>query len=157
VAGDAEADLLELLRKHRALLPSPPGAVHSFDGSLEDALRFIELGFYIGINGCSLRTADNLEVVRQLPADKILLETDAPWCGIKASHAGHSFIKSTWDDVKKPERWKQGKCVKYRCEPCHLRQVLEVVAGCRGKDPASLAAQVLENTRKVFWMGEDLC
>jgi TatD DNase family protein len=148
---EAAQDLLLLLEKHRSLLPTPPGVVHSFDGSLEDAQKFIALGFCIGINGCSLKTAENLEVVRQLPGEYLLLETDAPWCGIKATHAGHRFVKSTWEDVKKPEKWEAGKCVKDRCEPCHLRQVLEVVAGCRDQSPEALAAEVHRNCQRVFF------
>ena len=50
------------------------GVVHSFDGSLEAAQALMEFGFYIGLNGCSLRQKENLEVVRQLPLDKIMLE-----------------------------------------------------------------------------------
>jgi len=114
----------------------------------------MELGFLIGINGCSLRTAENLEVVRALPREMILLETDAPWCNIKATHAGHTHVRSTWEEVKKPEKWEEGKCVKDRCEPCHIRQVLEVVAGCRGEDAESLSAQVHENTLRVFFPRE---
>jgi TatD DNase family protein len=151
--SDAAQDLVSLLERHRNILPTPPGVVHSFDGSLEDAKKFIALGFYIGINGCSLKTEENLETVRQLPEEYLLLETDAPWCAIKATHAGHKFIRSTWEEVKKPEKWEEGRCVKDRCEPCHLRQVLEVVAGCRGQEPESLAARVLENSHRVFFSG----
>lgn len=149
--SEAAQDLVQLLNKHRNLLPTPPGVVHSFDGSVEDASRFIELGFYIGINGCSLKTAENLDVVRQLPLDSLLLETDAPWCGIKASHAGHAHVRSTWEEVKKPEKWEEGKCVKDRCEPCHLKQVLEVVAGCRSESPEAIASSVWENSRRLFF------
>jgi len=111
----------------------------------------MSLGFYIGLNGCSLRTAENLDTVKRLPLERLLLETDAPWCSIKATHAGHAFVHSTWDEVKKPEKWEDGKCVKDRCEPCHLRQVLEVVAGCHGVAPEVLARQVYSNTRLVFF------
>lgn len=64
------------------------GVVHSFDGTIEQARKFIELGFYIGLNGCSLKTAEQLNVVAQIPNEWILLETDCPWCGIRPSHAG---------------------------------------------------------------------
>lgn len=110
--SEGATDLLGLLSKCRERLASCPGVVHSFDGSLKDANAFIELGFFIGINGCSLKTAENLEVVKALPEDRILLETDAPWCGIKASHAGHGFIQTTWEEVKKPEKWEESKCIK---------------------------------------------
>lgn len=148
--ADAAADLLKLLAAHLDKLPDPPGVVHSFDGRLEDAQGFIALGFYIGLNGCSLRTAENLEVVKQLPSDRLLLETDAPWCSTKATHAGFRFVRTTWEEVKKPERWEEGKCVKDRCEPCHLRQVLEVIAGCRGEEAEALAAQTIANAHRVF-------
>jgi TatD DNase family protein len=74
---NVDLDLLEVLqrdprRKH--------GVVHSFDDTLELAQQFMDMGLYIGINGCSLKTQDNLEVVKALPLDKILLETDCPYC-----------------------------------------------------------------------------
>merc|ERR1712129_220638 len=95
--------------------------------------------------------AENLETVRRLPGQFLLLETDAPWCAIKATHAGHHFVKSSWEEVKKPEKWEDGRCVKDRCEPCHLRQVLEVVAGARGQTPEALAAEVASNSQRVFF------
>ena len=145
-SSEAAEDLVRILQKHKHALPKRPGVVHSFDGSLEEARRFMSMGFFIGINGCSLKTQENLAVVQDLPQNRILLETDAPWCGIKPSHAGYGYIRSSWEEVKKPERWEEGKCVKDRCEPCQMRQVLEVVAGCRGVSPEELAKAVLENT-----------
>jgi TatD DNase family protein len=53
------------------------GVVHSFDDTIELATKFTnDLGLYIGLNGCSLRTEQNLETVAQLPLDRILLETE---------------------------------------------------------------------------------
>jgi TatD DNase family protein len=53
------------------------GVVHSFDDTIELALLFIhQLQLYIGINGCSLRTEQNIQTVQQLPLTSILLETE---------------------------------------------------------------------------------
>eukprot|EP00927_Polykrikos_kofoidii_P074128 TRINITY_DN70099_c0_g1_i1.p1 TRINITY_DN70099_c0_g1~~TRINITY_DN70099_c0_g1_i1.p1 ORF type:complete len:461 (+),score=77.34 TRINITY_DN70099_c0_g1_i1:252-1634(+) len=159
--SEAAKDLYQILRRNMDCLPSggrSPGVVHSFDGSLEDAMLFIELGLRIGINGCSLKTAENMEVVRQLPMGTFLLETDCPWCNVRPKHAGHGFVKTTWEEVKKPEKWELGKCVKDRTEPCHIVQILEVVAGARGvtaKDLPNFAAELYEDARKIFLPGRD--
>jgi len=54
------------------------GVIHCFTGTLEEAEKFIALGFYIGINGIIWKF--NLEeVIKKIPLDKILLETDCPY------------------------------------------------------------------------------
>jgi Tat protein secretion system quality control protein TatD with DNase activity len=52
------------------------GVVHSFDDTLELATKFIDLGLFIGMNGCSLRTKDNLQTAQSLPLERLLLETE---------------------------------------------------------------------------------
>ncbi len=96
---EAAADLLELLTHHRDDFTS--GVVHSFDGTLAEAQAFIELGLYIGLNGCSLKTEQNLACVAALPRDRIMLETDSPWCEIRPTHAAFKFVKSQWQSQKK--------------------------------------------------------
>lgn len=38
-------------------------------------MKFIQLGYFIGLNGCSMKTEANLDVIKQLPIEKILVET----------------------------------------------------------------------------------
>ena len=73
---DAHADTLELLKKHR-----PKGVVHCFSGSPETAKEIVSLGMYIGIGGViTFKNAKRLpEVAKELPLDRILLETDCPY------------------------------------------------------------------------------
>lgn len=68
------------------------GVIHSFTGTKEELEKLSELGFYIGINGCSLKTDDNLEVAKLIPKAKLMIETDAPWCEIRKSHSSYKYI-----------------------------------------------------------------
>ena len=49
--------------------------IHSFDGTLDEAMKFIQLGYFIGLNGCSMKKPANLDVIKQLLLEKILVET----------------------------------------------------------------------------------
>lgn len=57
------------------------GSIHAFSGSLEMALEFIKLGFYIGIGGvCTYNNAKNIiDVIENINLSYILLETDSPY------------------------------------------------------------------------------
>eukprot|EP00904_Undaria_pinnatifida_P010320 jgi/Undpi1/6418/HiC_scaffold_20.g08899.m1 len=141
-------DFAGMVRRNRDRFSG--GVVHSFTGTREEAEELVSMGLYIGINGCSLKTEDNLEVLRSIPSDRLMLETDAPWCEIRPSHAGSGFVKTSILSRKR-DKFETGFCVKGRQEPCHIVQVLEVVAAARGEDPGELAALALENTRRVFF------
>lgn len=73
---DAHADTLHILKKYR-----PKGVVHCFSGSAEMAQEIVKLGMYIGVGGVvTFKNAKKLtDVVRQMPLDCIVLETDAPY------------------------------------------------------------------------------
>eukprot|EP00730_Choanoeca_flexa_P008085 TRINITY_DN12438_c2_g3_i3.p1 TRINITY_DN12438_c2_g3~~TRINITY_DN12438_c2_g3_i3.p1 ORF type:complete len:305 (+),score=27.80 TRINITY_DN12438_c2_g3_i3:57-971(+) len=145
---DAHQDFIDVMR---SLDRIPSGVVHSYDGPLDAALELIELGFYIGLNGCSLRTDDNLAVVRELPLERLMLETDCPWCDIRPTHAGAGHVKTTFDAVKKPDKYVEGKLVKGRNEPCSIIQVAEVIAGVKEVSVDVIASAAYANTRTLFF------
>ncbi|PAA65177.1 hypothetical protein BOX15_Mlig018203g1, partial [Macrostomum lignano] len=151
----SHAEFRAVLSEFANQLPSPPGVVHTFDGSAKDAAELLAMGFYLGLNGCSLKTADNLRVVSGLPLDRLLLETDAPWCEVKPSHAGHSHVTpSSRFESRKAERWSPGCMVKGRNEPACILQVLQVVAATLGQPAEKVASAAFANTCRLFGLAE---
>jgi TatD DNase family protein len=141
-------DFLRMIQENSGKMPKG-GVVHSFTGTLQEMQEYVALGLYIGINGCSLKTEENLQIVAQIPSELLLLETDAPWCGIKNTHASKPHVKTEFPSKKK-EKYERGWMVKDRSEPCNMVQVLEVVAAVRGVDPVDLANTVYDNTMNLF-------
>lgn len=125
------------------------GVVHSFTGDADEMKALVGLGYYIGINGCSLKTEENLAVAAQVPLDRLLLETDAPWCEIRPSHASAQYVSTKWPTVR-PEKWDEAKLVKGRCEPCHVVQVAEVMAGLKEISLEELLHAVQANVQVCF-------
>jgi len=75
---EAETDTLNILQE----FPVPShGVAHSFTSSIEMARTLVEMGWYLGINGIvTFKNAEDLrKVVRWLPLDRLLLETDSPF------------------------------------------------------------------------------
>lgn len=50
------------------------------------------MGFHISINGCGLKTAENLSAAATIPLERLLLETDAPWCSLTSGHASNLYL-----------------------------------------------------------------
>lgn len=145
---NASTDVYDILARNRDKWEK--GVVHSFDDSIELARRFIDLGdLYIGLNGCSLKTTENLEVVRQLPLERILLETDSPYCEIKRTHAGYPSVKTTFP-TKPDKKYLPDHCVKGRNEPCHIVQVAEAIAGARGCPVQEVVHACYENSLRLY-------
>ena len=140
------------------------GVVHSFTGSIEEMRTFVDLGFSIGVNGCSLKTEENVEVVKAIPVSKLMFETDSPWCEIRPTHASYKYLQGftewyaeyqlfsgiTYPDAKKVERYEEGKTVRGRNEPCSILQIAYIVSTIKALDIASLSHIVWQNTTRMF-------
>ncbi|MFN8384825.1 MAG: TatD family hydrolase [Anaerolineales bacterium] len=83
-SGDATNDLLDILEpwhKKLSTLKQLPGVFHSFNGNLKSAIRAMDMNFFIGVAGpvTYKKNDSQRDLVRQLPLDRILLETDSPF------------------------------------------------------------------------------
>ncbi|KAF3929870.1 hypothetical protein ABW19_dt0208222 [Dactylella cylindrospora] len=154
----AEEDFNRLL--FSADLPRK-GLVHSFTGTLEEMKILVEHGYDIGINGCSLKTEENLEVVRQVPLERLQIETDGPWCEIRGTHASAKYLKTmpahlaemNPKDVKK-EKFQMGLRVKGRNEPCAIAGVAWVIAQVKGITFEEVCEASWANSMKMFRFDE---
>ncbi|KAK6908928.1 hypothetical protein I203_102934 [Kwoniella mangroviensis CBS 8507] len=135
------------------------GVVHSFTGTENEMKELVNMGLYIGINGCSLKIKENIEVVKQIPLDRLLLETDAPWCSITSSHESHKYLPHTdsgcfIERVNKPDKWKDGMGVKGRQEPADIVIIANIVSKIMDIPLEQLSQQVWQNTIKLFYPSE---
>ena len=75
----AHEDLLRILRKQSSIYDSKfRGVIHCFTGNVEQAKKYMELGFLLGFNGIIFKL-DLARVIKETPLDKILIETDCPY------------------------------------------------------------------------------
>lgn len=77
---DAHKKQLEMLRSHRDDFPR--AVAHCFTGSREELYNYLDLDLYIGITGwvCDERRGKELQaIVKEIPANRLMLETDAPY------------------------------------------------------------------------------
>ncbi|XP_055837070.1 deoxyribonuclease TATDN1 [Episyrphus balteatus] len=144
-------DFMEIIERNKYKVLPNGGVVHSFDGTIEEAKRIIEFGLFIGLNGCSLKTAENLKTIKEIPNDKIMIETDSPWCGIRPSHAGYKLVKTNFPVVKKKEKWTPSTLIDSRNEPCQIIQVMEIIAATKGESLEELSNIFYDNTMKLFF------
>ena len=137
------------------------GVVHSFTGTIAEVQQLLDLGLFIGINGCSLKTSDNLQVLQHIPLSRLMLETDAPWCDPRSTHASHSHIQTfkqsnpAWHALYQPasvkkEKWNHDSMVKGRNEPCVIGLIAATVASVKGVSIEAVAEAAMYNTRWLF-------
>lgn len=121
---DAEDDTIDILRSSRMARPI---VFHCFGGDRAYAKKCLDLGGYLGLGGAVTypRNDELRDLLKYIPLDRILLETDAPYLA--------------------PQRWR-GR----RNEPAHMRETLDVVARALGKEPRDVARTTRDNALRVF-------
>lgn len=140
------------------------GVVHSFTGTVEEMEVLVSKGLFIGINGCSLKTQENLDVVKAIPLSHIMLETDGPWCEIRPSHASFKHHLALlepkpqkpssllpYPTVKK-EKHTDGSIISGRCEPCAIALVAQVVASVKEISVEEVTEAAWINSMTLFEM-----
>jgi len=169
---NSREDFYEILKRNVHHLKRG-AVVHSFTGSKEEFEELLALDdrIYIGVNGCSLKTEENVDVVKAIPLDRMLLETDAPWCNVKNTHFGNKYllppssgkeeakvgentknrIQALFGPPVKPKKWQKGAMIKDRCEPCQIASVCEIVAGCKDAAYERVAETCYQNSRNLFF------
>lgn len=127
---DAHADFMAMMKDFDGRLG--PAVVHCFTGSREEMFDYLDNDWYIGITGwlCDERRGQHLrELVKHIPADRLLVETDAPY-----------LLPRTLRPMPKDRR----------NEPVFLPHIVEELARDRGEDVATVAAQTTANARAFF-------
>ena len=127
---DSEGDTRSILSDYRNDLVAC--VIHCFTGTPADLEGYLEDGHYIGITGwiCDERRGRQLmELVRLIPGDRLMIETDAPYLLPR-------------NIVPRPRS--------RRNEPAFLTWVAEQVARCRDEDPVSLGRQTEINAMRFF-------
>lgn len=79
---DAHQEAIDIIKEYVEDLPRQnAGVIHCFNGDLESALKYIDMGFYLGIGGLvtDIENQTLRNVVEKIPLSSIVLETDAPY------------------------------------------------------------------------------
>ncbi|MGQ9618878.1 MAG: TatD family hydrolase [Candidatus Aminicenantia bacterium] len=80
------------------------GILHTFSGTFEEAKKFIEIGFYISFSGVVTYSKKAKEVVKKVPLERILIETDSPYLAplpYKGARNEPSYIIRTAEEISK--------------------------------------------------------
>lgn len=120
--------VLQMLKRHAL----PGGTCHAFNGSLQQAEQYIQLGFKLGFGGMlTYPKANKLrKLARELPLSAMVLETDAP----DMVGAAHQYQRNS---------------------PAYLPEVLETLAELRAEPVEAIARVTRENAYKVFQCRSD--
>lgn len=129
---DAHEHMIKLLKEIE--LPQRRGTIHCYTGNWAFAQEYMQLGFYLGFTGVITFPAKKTnpaqqeslwEVIRNMPEDRIVVETDAPYLA--------------------PQKYR-GE----RCEPWMTEECVAKIAELRGKDPAEMEEIIFANSKRLF-------
>lgn len=125
----ASVATMEMMQKEQASLVG--GVMHCFTETWEVAKQALDLGFYISISGIvTFKNAEQIrQVARQVPLDRLLIETDAPYL------------------APVPYRGKPN-------QPAYVKEVAEYIANLRGLSFEALAEASTENYFRLFHRGQ---
>jgi TatD DNase family protein len=129
---DAHPRFSDILKQHKI----ERAVAHCFTGEREELEAYVDLGLYIGITGwiCDERRGKHLlELVKEIPHDRLLVETDAPYL--------------TPRDLRPQPKAR-------RNEPAFLPHILHAVARALGRPAEELAAETARNARVLFSLHE---
>jgi TatD DNase family protein len=143
----SEAHFLEILRERKDDIPS--AIVSSFSGNSTELKELLDMGFYISISGVSFKKPENFEIIKQIPMDRLIIETNSPSGLIKPSHESFKYVKSHFKRVSKKSHNGQ-MLINERNEPCTMIQVSEVLAGILEKDEKEIIEQSWTNSCKAL-------
>lgn len=122
--NDAYKTVFQLLEQHGSACYS--GVMHCFSGSLDDALRAVEMGFALGIGGVVTYKKSTLpEIVRTVGLEHLVLETDAPYLA-PVPHRGQ------------------------RNESAYLSDIAQRIAEIKDIDYKEVAATTTQNAQMLF-------
>jgi len=121
---DAYMDILPILEARQGRIQ---GVLHCFTGDVELMHRSLDIGFHIGIGGIVTypNAKDIQAVAREVPADKLLIETDCPWL---------------------TPQFRREK----RNEPAYVRAVAEKIAELRGTTIEAIGEITTKNFQTLF-------
>ncbi len=121
----AHDDVIEILNsKFYILNYHPGGVIHCFTGTLEQAQKYIAMGFYIGINGIIFKFNID-EVIKNISLDKIVVETDCPYL------------------TPVPEGTK-------RNEPIFIKHTIQKIADLKSISFDEVCQRTTQNAKKLF-------
>lgn len=126
---DAMADTVEILRDHGG----GDGIIHCYSGSVESAKILLNLGYYISFAGpVTFKNANSiLDVVRYVPMERMLIETDSPYLA--------------------PVPFRGGR----NC-PVYVAEVAKKIAEVRGMSLEDVARITMQNAKKVYRIEQNL-